>query len=64
MNQFEKLKVFVAESYHELRKVTWPSRKELQSSSLVVVVVSLLCMLVIWLLDTVIYKSISFFFRM
>ena len=38
---------FVKESWQELKKVTWPSRKEIWTSSLVVVFVALLFMTLI-----------------
>jgi preprotein translocase subunit SecE len=37
----------VKESWQELKKVTWPSRKEIWTSSLVVVFVAVLFMLLI-----------------
>jgi len=38
---------FVKESWQELKKVTWPSRKEVWTSALVVVFVAVLFMLLI-----------------
>jgi len=38
---------FVKESWQELKKVTWPSRKEIWTSSLVVVFVAMLFMMLI-----------------
>jgi preprotein translocase subunit SecE len=38
---------FVKESWQELKKVTWPSRKEIWTSSLVVIFVAVLFMLLI-----------------
>ena len=38
---------FVKESWQELKKVTWPSRKEIWTSALVVVFVAVLFMLLI-----------------
>jgi len=37
----------------ELRKVTWPSRKETQSSTVVVIVTTLILSVVLYLFDTV-----------
>ena len=42
---------FVKESWQELKKVTWPTRKEVTNSALVVVVVAVLFMLVVYLED-------------
>ncbi len=47
-----KLKVYIEEAYDELvNKVTWPTWKELQSSSIVVMVASLIISLVIFVMD-------------
>jgi len=61
-----KLINYCKESYSELvHKTTWPSRKELTNSAVVVLIASLLIALVVWLMDlgfenimTVIYKYI------
>ncbi|MBV6656067.1 MAG: preprotein translocase subunit SecE [Mameliella sp.] len=50
----ERLKLYVLESYNELvTKVTWPSWANLQSSTVVVLVASILLALVIFLMDVV-----------
>ena len=42
---------FVKESWQELKKVTWPSRKEILNSLLVVLVVAVIFMLMVYLED-------------
>jgi preprotein translocase subunit SecE len=42
---------FVKESWQELKKVTWPTRKEVINSALVVTFVAVLFMLVVYLED-------------
>ncbi|MGK7395935.1 MAG: preprotein translocase subunit SecE [Candidatus Cyclobacteriaceae bacterium M3_2C_046] len=47
-----KLKSFVLDSYNELRnKVSWPKYSELQNSSILVLVASLIFALIIGLID-------------
>ena len=47
-------KTYVSESYNELvHKVSWPTRKELQSSSILVLVSALIVSLIIFLMDFV-----------
>ena len=47
-----KLKNYVADSYNELRhKVSWPTLKELQSSSVLVLVASFIMAGIVYLLD-------------
>jgi preprotein translocase subunit SecE len=50
----EKLKLYILESYNELvTKVTWPTWANLQSSTVVVVVASILLALVIFVMDAI-----------
>ena len=43
---------FVKESRDELRKVTWPSRDEVTSFTVVVVITVVFMSLFLWLIDT------------
>ncbi len=48
----EKLTTYFKESYNELiHKVTWPSWPELQSSSVVVLIATIIIALIIWVMD-------------
>ena len=57
----EKTRLFFTESAQELRKVTWPTRKEILASSAVVLVVTLLFMLLVAVVDWVVLKGLDFF---
>ncbi|UTW65180.1 preprotein translocase subunit SecE [bacterium SCSIO 12643] len=47
-----KLKSYIADSYNELRyKVSWPTLKELQGSSVLVLVASFIMAGIVYLLD-------------
>ena len=47
-----KLKNYVADSYNELRhKVSWPTLKELQASSVLVLIASFIMAGIVYLLD-------------
>ena len=49
---FQKVANYCKESYDELvHKVSWPTRKELSSSAVVVLYASLLIALVVWGMD-------------
>ena len=51
---FKKITKYCKESYDELvHKVTWPTRKELSSSAVVVLTASLLIALVVFFMDSV-----------
>jgi preprotein translocase subunit SecE len=49
---------FLGEVRSELRKVAWPSRKEVISYSIVVLVVSLVLTLLVWGMDYVIRNAV------
>ena len=58
----KKLKIykFFDQVKQEAKKVTWPERKELVTSALVVIIAVLLFSLVIMILDTGIHNLIKF----
>ena len=50
----EKIKLYVKESYNELiNKVTWPTWANLQSSTILVLVASLIIALIIFIMDVI-----------
>jgi len=60
-----KLKSYFVESYTELmHKVTWPTWSELQSSSIVVMVASLIIALIIFAMDFSFEKIMNFVYGM
>ncbi len=58
----KKIIRFFKESFAELKKVTWPSREEVASSTKVVLVSVLLIALVLGLLDFLIFTGIDLIF--
>jgi len=60
-----KLKSYIGESYKELtQKVSWPTWAELQSSSIVVMVASLIIAITIYLMDSAFSKVMSLIYGM
>jgi len=56
-----KLVENIKESYTELvYKVSWPTRKELAQSSVVVLIASLILALIVWLMDWCFESIMSF----
>ncbi len=53
---------FVRESYAELRKVAWPSREEVASSTKVVLVSVSLIALALGLIDFLLFQAIDLLF--
>ena len=51
----------VKESYNELvHKVSWPTRKELAQSSVIVLIASIILALIVWLMDWCFENIMSF----
>ena len=60
----QKLKTFVKESINELRhKVVWPKYNELQSSSILVLVASLIFALIIGIIDLAFENSMEWLYE-
>lgn len=58
----KKIIRFFKESFAELKKVTWPSREEVASSTKVVLVSVVLIALALGLVDFLIFTGIDFIF--
>ncbi|MDL2243482.1 preprotein translocase subunit SecE [Bacteroidales bacterium OttesenSCG-928-J19] len=61
---FNRIANYIKESYNELvHKVSWPTRKELSSSTIVVLTASIIMALVIWGIDVVFENGMKGFYR-
>ncbi|TAG53130.1 MAG: preprotein translocase subunit SecE [Cytophagales bacterium] len=61
---FEKVKSFINESFEEVKdKVTWPTMKELQSNTVLVLVSALVFAIMIGLVDFVFENGMTWFYR-
>ncbi len=58
----KKIKAFFTESYGELRKVVWPSRDSVASSTKVVLVSTVLFALFFGVVDFLLVKGLFFIF--
>lgn len=60
-----KIKEYIEESYNELmHKVTWPTWKELQASSIVVGVASLIIALLVFVMDITFRNLMEFIYSL
>jgi len=60
-----KVTAYIKESYTELvEKVSWPSREELQSSVIVVMIATLIIGFVIFAMDFVFQSAMNLFYKM
>lgn len=63
MNAVHKLKNYLFESAHEVKKVTWPSRKQTIHYSIVVIAISLGVAVFFGALDFVLSQGLSTLIR-
>jgi preprotein translocase subunit SecE len=60
-----KVTAYIKESYTELvEKVSWPTREELQSSVIVVMIATLIIGFVIFAMDFVFQSAMNLFYKM
>jgi preprotein translocase subunit SecE len=58
-----KTKKFLREVRAELKKVTWPSKNDLTTYTIVVLISVLIVSGIIWIADSVLYKLLSLILR-
>lgn len=63
MNQFKRLRQFVNEVIAELKKTTWPAKKEVYGTTVVVIVTVLICAFYLWVVDLVLSKGMGKIFE-
>jgi len=63
IRSIKELKNFVIEAWQELKKVTWPTRRETLGATAVVIILVLLTSLYLSLVDMVIQYIISLVYR-
>ncbi len=54
---------YIKNVYYEMRKVTWPTRSEITSSTVVVVIISAIVAVIIFALDTVFTSILGLILR-
>ena len=65
LSMFENIKKYCKDSYEELvHKTTWPSRKELTGSAVVVLIASLCIALVVFAMDSVFQAGMEFLYEL
>ena len=49
--RFERMRLFLSEVRNELKRVTWPTSREVYATTIVVILVSMFFGVYLWLLD-------------
>ncbi len=61
--RLERLRLFLSEVRNELKRVTWPSRKEVYATTIVVILTSLFFGIYLWVLDLSFSNVVQWIFR-
>jgi len=62
-SRFEQMRVFLSEVRNELKRVTWPSQKEVYATTVVVILTSIFFGLYLFILDIGIDRVITWIFN-
>lgn len=60
-NRMGKLKAYFKGVKAEMKKVTWPGKKELLNHTGIVILISVIIALIVWILDIGIHRVLSLF---
>jgi preprotein translocase subunit SecE len=58
-----QFRTFLAEVRNELKRVTWPTRKEVYATTIMVIVTSVFFGIFLWLIDLVLNAAVNWVFR-
>ena len=61
--RFERARLFLSEVRNELKRVSWPSRKEVYATTIVVIIVSAFFGLYLFLVDLGLLRLVTWIFR-
>ena len=60
---FERMRLFLSEVRNELKRVTWPSQKEVYATTVVVILTSVFFGLYLFTLDQILLTLVQWVFR-
>jgi preprotein translocase subunit SecE len=61
--RLERARLFLSEVRNELKRVTWPSQKEVYATTVVVILTSVAIGIYLFALDQVLLNSVAWLFR-
>ena len=62
-SRYERMRLFLSEVRNELKRVTWPSQKEVYATTVVVIATSIFFGIYLFTLDQILIKSVEWIFR-
>jgi preprotein translocase subunit SecE len=57
------MKQFLVEVVAELRKTTWPGKREVYGTTVVVIVAVVICAVYLWVVDMVLSRAMNYVFQ-
>ena len=63
MERLQRIKQFLVEVISELKKTTWPGRREVYGTTVVVIVAVMICAAYLWLVDMVLNRAMNLVFQ-
>jgi len=63
VEQLRKFRQFLIDVWAELKKTTWPGRKEVYGTTLVVIVTVLICAFFLWIVDLILNQGMESIFK-
>jgi preprotein translocase subunit SecE len=61
--RWNRARVFLVEVRNELKRVTWPSKKEVYAATIVVILFSILLGTFLWIVDLLLERSVFMLFQ-
>ena len=63
MERFRRMKQFLVEVVTELKKTTWPGKREVYGTTVVVIVAVVICAVYLWVVDMVLSRAMGYVFK-
>jgi len=63
VQQLKRFRQFLIDVWGELKKTTWPARREVYGTTIVVIVTVLICAFFLWVVDLILNKGMEGIFR-
>ena len=63
MGRLRELKPYIGEVWSELKQTTWPSRREVYGTTLVVIITVLICAAFLWVVDLLLSRMMEAVFE-
>ena len=63
LERLRRFRQFVVDVWSELKKTTWPGKREVYGTTLVVIVTVVICAFFLWIVDLILNKGMESLFR-